>query len=88
MLIGATKTHQLADNLKAADVTLTAKQIADLDAATVAGAGLSELVHRPVGRYATRGCAGRVRGKGLIGPAPKCMRSPLAVPTIRAYWLT
>jgi len=34
VLIGATKTHQLADNLKAADVTLTAEQIADLDAAT------------------------------------------------------
>ena len=34
MLIGATKTDQLTDNLKAADVTLTAEQIADLDAAT------------------------------------------------------
>jgi aryl-alcohol dehydrogenase-like predicted oxidoreductase len=34
VLIGATKSHQLADNLKAADVTLMAEQIADLDAAT------------------------------------------------------
>jgi aryl-alcohol dehydrogenase-like predicted oxidoreductase len=34
VLIGATKTHQLADNPKAADVTLTAEQIADLNAAT------------------------------------------------------
>ncbi len=34
VLIGATKTDQLTDNLKAADVTLTAEQIADLDAAT------------------------------------------------------
>jgi aryl-alcohol dehydrogenase-like predicted oxidoreductase len=34
VLIGATKAHQLADNLKAADITLTAEQIADLDAAT------------------------------------------------------
>jgi aryl-alcohol dehydrogenase-like predicted oxidoreductase len=34
VIIGATKSHQLADNLKAADVTLTAEQIADLDAAT------------------------------------------------------
>ena len=34
VLVGATKSHQLADNLKAADVTLTAEQIADLDAAT------------------------------------------------------
>jgi aryl-alcohol dehydrogenase-like predicted oxidoreductase len=34
VLIGATKTHQLADNLKAADLTLTAEQIAELDAAT------------------------------------------------------
>ena len=32
VLIGASKTHQLADDLKAADVTLTAEQIADLDA--------------------------------------------------------
>ena len=30
-----------------------------------AGAGLSELVQRAVGRHPTRGCAGRARGQGL-----------------------
>ena len=35
VLVGATKAHQLADNLKAMDVQLTAADIAALDAATV-----------------------------------------------------
>jgi aryl-alcohol dehydrogenase-like predicted oxidoreductase len=34
VLIGATKTHQLEDNLAAADVTLSPTEIAELDAAT------------------------------------------------------
>jgi aryl-alcohol dehydrogenase-like predicted oxidoreductase len=34
VIVGATKTHQLADNLGAADVELTAGEIAELDAAT------------------------------------------------------
>ncbi len=34
VLVGATKAHQLADNLKAIDVTLTPAQVAELDAAT------------------------------------------------------
>jgi aryl-alcohol dehydrogenase-like predicted oxidoreductase len=34
VIIGATKPHQLADNLGAADVELTAAEIAELDAAT------------------------------------------------------
>lgn len=35
VLIGATKQHQLQDNLAAADLTLTGSDIAELDAATV-----------------------------------------------------
>jgi aryl-alcohol dehydrogenase-like predicted oxidoreductase len=34
VIIGATKSHQLADNLRASDVELTAAEIAELDAAT------------------------------------------------------
>jgi aryl-alcohol dehydrogenase-like predicted oxidoreductase len=34
VLVGATKPHQLADNLGAAEVTLTAAEMAELDAAT------------------------------------------------------
>ena len=34
VLIGATKEHQLADNLRAGDVVLSAEDIARLDAAT------------------------------------------------------
>lgn len=37
VMIGATKSHQLRDNLKAIDITLSATEIAELDATTALG---------------------------------------------------